>query len=203
MLTTLAMGVLFLLKFQKESTETEYALKLQALVDESKFDDTTEWKERRKKYFQALAILDQAQEARVDLDAVLELATSEIDVPEEYRPVLVAGLQRNLKIAEELGILTSENMERLEAGGRLKINGGGYKDEMVVLDNIVPHRFSPELEMSYANLLLKPESVLRRYPDTIAEGAMVVMTACRSAEIMTETSFKRTVVAARQRGVRL
>ena len=200
LLTTIAMGVLFFLKFQKESTETDYALQLQELIDESQFGETSLWKDRRARYFKALALLDEARGAKVDLERVLELATEELEVAEAYRPVLAAGLMRNLDLADEYGLLTAENMERLDTGGLVLIESGGFNGERVVLDNLVPHRYSPELEMRYANLLLKPESVVRRYPDQMGEGAMIVITACLSADLMTETSYRRALQAVQRSG---
>jgi hypothetical protein len=196
MLMTIMMGGLFVLKFHRESEQTEYALKLEALVDESKFDESMSWKLRRHNYFQALALMDEAQEKRVDLGKLLKQVTEAIEVPEAYRPVLAASLTRNYELALELKLLTGENMARLEAGGRLKIGAGGNVGEFVVLDNIVPYRYSPELEMRYANLLLKPESIARRYPDEMGEGAVLVMNACRSAQLMTEVSYVRAMRAA-------
>ena len=42
-------------------------------------------------------------------------------------------------------------MKRLDLGGSLQIEKGGFNGEQVVLSNLVPHRYSPELEMRYAN----------------------------------------------------
>ena len=49
-------------------------------------------------------------------------------------------------------------------------------------------------------MLLKPESVVKRYPDQIGAGAMLVMTACLSSDLMTETSYARAMTAAKRSG---
>ena len=82
----------------------------------------------------------------------------------------------------------------------MRIGAGGYVGESAVLDNVVPHRYSPELEMRFANLLIKPEVVWRSFPDKIGEEAMQIMSACRSASIMTETSYARALNAVRGGG---
>ena len=78
LLTTLAMGVLFFLKFQRESTEAKFAYELKGLVDESEFEATTSWKDRRVRYFKALALLAEARDAKVDLEKLLEMIYSYI-----------------------------------------------------------------------------------------------------------------------------
>ncbi len=101
----------------------------------------------------------------------------------------------NLDIADEFQILTSVNRDRLVAGNQMRIAAGGYTGELAILDNVVPHSFSPELEMRFANLLLKPESVWRRFPDQLGTEAMQGMSACLSASMMTETSYARALKA--------
>jgi hypothetical protein len=107
---------------------------------------------------------------------------------------------RNLEIADEFKLFTEENMRRLERGERPVIGFGGFNGERAVMDTTVPFRYSPELEMRFANLLLKPESVWRRHPDELGSGAMQVMSACRSANMMTETSYARALNAVRRSG---
>jgi hypothetical protein len=82
----------------------------------------------------------------------------------------------------------------------MKIGTGGYAGEYVVLDNTVPNRYSPELEMRFANLLLKPESVWRTFPDRMGEEALQIMSACRGASLMTETSYARALKALQSGG---
>ena len=193
LLMTIMMGTLFVLKFHRESKRTEFAMQLQKLVDESNYDASITWKIRRENYFHALVLLSQAEAAQVDLDELLEETLSKSEVDKAYLLVLVESLKKNLDLAEEYEILTAANMERLANGRRLVIGTGGYEGEEIVLDNVIPFRYSPELEMRYANLLLKPESVLRRYPDQIGEGALATMSACRQAELMSEASYERAV----------
>lgn len=200
LLMTLTVGSLFLLKFHRESKLTEYSLRLGELIDESKFDESTLWKERQLHFFDALVLLDEARMKRLDLDELLEKTTENLSLPAVYGPVLAMGLLNNLEIADQFQLLTIENRDRLAAGGRLRIGGGGYSGEFAVLDNVVPHRYSPELEMRFANLLIKPESVWRTFPDKIGDEAFQIMSACRSASIMTETSYARALKAVRGNG---
>ena len=200
LLVTVSLGSLFFLKYQKESKMTEYSLKLEALVDESKFDEGTLWKERQLRFFDALRVLQEARVERLDLGKLLEQATGNLNLPPVYAPVLASGLLRNLEIADEFQLLTDSNRDRLSRSQRMRIGAGGYAGESAVLDNVVPHRYSPELEMRFANLLIKPEVVWRSFPDKIGEEAMQIMSACRSASIMTETSYARALNAVRGGG---
>ena len=197
---TLTMGGLFVLKFQSESKRTEYAMQLSRLIDQTTFDGSMGWNARQQNYYDALAILAEAEEKKVDVEKLISLATEQIEVAPVYRAVLADCLMKNYKIAQEFQLLTAENFDRLKLGEGMKIGGGGYVGEMAVMSNLVPHTYSPELEMRFANLLIKPESVLRRYPDAVAEDAIILMSACRSAEMMTETSYARAMRAMQRSG---
>ncbi|MFT5105410.1 MAG: hypothetical protein ACI9UA_001029 [Pseudoalteromonas tetraodonis] len=197
MLVTLMMGGLFVLKFTGEATQTEYALKIKVLIDETSLEGAIDWDTRRRNFFEALDLMAQAKAEQIDLDKVLEKATAELDLPDAYKRVLHDSLLLNLNIAIEMELLTEENFAKLDAGELLMIGAGGFNGEDVVLGNTVPHSYSPELEMRFANLLLKPQRVARRYPNEMGEGAMAMMNACRSAEMMTETSYARAIQALR------
>ena len=200
-MTTLAMGVLFLLKFQRESTEEEYSLRLQGLINESSYDEHTVWEERQANYLKALAVLAEARDANVKLEALIDEVAETLKLPAPYRPALTHGLLTNLSLAEEYGLLTEENLRKIEHGEELRIKAGGYSGENLVVDQTVPYRYSPELEMRFANLLLKPESVVRRYPDQFGESALLVMTACRQSDLMSESSYARTLQVVRRTGI--
>ena len=200
LLITITLGSLFALKFQRESRLAEYSQRLEELIDESTFDAGTLWKERQQRYFDALLLLSEARAAQLDLDKLLEQAVGNLDVPTVYRPVLAMTLLNNLEIADEFQLLTAANRERIASGQHPLIGAGGYSGEYAVFDNTVPNSYSPELEMRYANLLLKPESVWRRFPDKIGDEALQIMSACRSASLMTETSYARALKAVQQGG---
>lgn len=200
LLMTLTLGSLFFLKFHRDSKLAEYSHRLEELIDESTFDAGTLWNERQRRYFDALLLLDEAREERLDLDKLLEHTVGNLNLPAVYRPVLAMTLLNNLEIADEFQLLTEANRDRIASGQHPKIGAGGYSGEYAVLDNTVPNSYSPELEMRYANLLLKPESVWRRFPDKIGDEALRIMSACRSASLMTETSYARALKAVQQGG---
>jgi len=197
------MGALFLLKFQQESTETEYALLLKGLVDEGAYSSGTDWEIRKKNYLQALVLLDKAEKDKIEIESLIEGVAEDLGLPKTYQPALQVSLMRNLDIAQQYGLLTAENIANIESGDDLRISRGGYEGELAFVDNTVPHRYSPEIEMRFANLLIKPESIVRRYPDRISEGAVLVMNACRDAEWVSESSYDRTLSIVRRTGVGL
>src|SRR5688572_31998071 len=63
----------------------------------------------------------------------------------EPRASLVqTGLARNLKIADELGLLTADNRQKLKRGHAAIVTRGPYTAETVEIDHIVPFSLAPE-----------------------------------------------------------
>ena len=77
------------------------------------------------------------------------------------------SLLHNLKIADGLGLLTSENRARLKRGNAAIITRGPYSGEPVEIDHIVPISAAPELGNELANLEMLPKSENRRKSDRI------------------------------------
>jgi hypothetical protein len=87
----------------------------------------------------------------------------------EPRAALVNNqLVRNLKIADELGLLTADNRERLKHGNAAIITRGPYTGETVEIDHIVPFSLAPEVGNELANLEMLPKTLNRKNPTVLA-----------------------------------
>lgn len=73
-----------------------------------------------------------------------------------------ASLLRNLDIAEKLGCLTPENLEKLRRGGAPMVTRGPYSGQPADVDHIVPVSLAPELDKELANLELMPSKLNRQ-----------------------------------------
>jgi len=78
-----------------------------------------------------------------------------------------AAMVRNQMIAERLGCLDAEGMERLRRGASPIVRRGPYAGERLTVDHIIPRAVSPALDRVLANLELMPHSL------NIRKGAKV------------------------------
>jgi hypothetical protein len=70
-----------------------------------------------------------------------------------------SAMVRNLTIAERLGCLDAEGMEKLRRGSSPTVRFGPYSGEKLTVDHIIPRAVSPSLDLVLANLELMPHSL--------------------------------------------
>ena len=70
-----------------------------------------------------------------------------------------AAMARNRTIAERLGCLDAEGMEKLRRGSAPTVKFGPYSGEKLTVDHIIPRAVSPSLDLVLANLELMPHSL--------------------------------------------
>jgi hypothetical protein len=73
-----------------------------------------------------------------------------------------AAMARNRTIAERLGCLDAEGMEKLRRGSAPTVKFGPYTGEKLTVDHIIPRAISPSLDLVLANLELMPHSLNMR-----------------------------------------
>ena len=105
--------------------------------------------------------LDMAQHGWMTPTTVIDMAQT-VNGTREPRATLVKdSLVRNLKIAGELGLLTTENLERLRHGKAATATRGPYTGESVEIDHIVPLSLAREVGNELANLEMLPKPLNR------------------------------------------
>ena len=70
-----------------------------------------------------------------------------------------AAMARNRTIADRLGCLDAEGMEKLRRGSAPTVTFGPYTGEKLTVDHIIPRAVSPSLDLVLANLELMPHSL--------------------------------------------
>jgi 5-methylcytosine-specific restriction endonuclease McrA len=80
-----------------------------------------------------------------------------------------AAMARNRTIAERLGCLDAEGMEKLRRGNAPTIRFGPYTGEKLTVDHIIPRAVSPSLDLVLANLELMPSSINLRKGSKIGQ----------------------------------
>jgi hypothetical protein len=69
------------------------------------------------------------------------------------------AMVRNRIIAERLGCLDDEGMERMRRGASPTVKRGPYAGDKLHVDHIIPRTVSPKLDLVLANLELMPATV--------------------------------------------
>jgi hypothetical protein len=69
------------------------------------------------------------------------------------------AMVRNRIIAERLGCLDTEGMERMRRGASPTVQRGPYAGDKLHVDHIIPRSVSPKLDLVLANLELMPATV--------------------------------------------
>lgn len=101
------------------------------------------------------------------------------------------SLLRNLKIADELGLLTEENLDRLRRGQTAVVTKGPYVKENVEIDHIVPISLAPELGNELANLEMLPAGLNRRKSNRVGERQLATARRFNSVGLLSRESLAR------------
>lgn len=129
--------------------------------------------------------LDTARQRGASAETTVNWAQT-INGTDEPRASLVKNqLVRNLKIAEELGLLTADNRDRLKRGNAAIVTRGPYSGETVEIDHIVPFSLAPEVSNELANLEMLPKSLNRQKSNRVGERQLA------HAEILFEAGLLR------------
>ena len=101
------------------------------------------------------------------------------------------GLLENLKIAKELGLLTSEGMAELKRGKSATITKGQYSGQKAEADCVIPVALCPELQNQVMNLELIPASLKRAKSDKVTERAKVFAKELYDAKLLSDEGWRK------------
>jgi len=108
-----------------------------------------------------------------------------------YAGFLSWGLLENLKIAKELGLLTSEGMAELRQGKSATITKGQYAGQEAEADDVIPTALCPELQNQVMNLELIPASLIRAKNDKVTDRAKVFAKELYEAKLLSEEGWQK------------
>jgi hypothetical protein len=109
------------------------------------------------------------------------------------------SLARNFKIAEQLGLFSGENLDRLRRGSAGQVTKGPYRGESVEIDHIVPFSLAPEAGNELANLEMLPKSLNRQKSDRVNERQVAHARALHEAGLLDAESLERVTSRAARR----
>jgi hypothetical protein len=107
---------------------------------------------------------------------------------------LTAGaMVRNRTIAERLGCLDAEGMERMRRGASPIVRRGPYAGEKLTVDHIIPRAVTPSLDLVLANLELMPHSLNLRKGAKIGQRQIDLARKLHAAGLLSAMDLERVV----------
>jgi hypothetical protein len=110
-----------------------------------------------------------------------------------------AAMVRNRTIAERLGCLDAEGMEKLRRGSSPTVKFGPYTGEKLTVDHIIPRAVSPSLDLVLANLELMPHSLNLRKGSKVGQRQIDMANKLLEAGLLSENEHA-TVISRRTPG---
>jgi hypothetical protein len=104
-----------------------------------------------------------------------------------------AAMVRNRTIAERLGCLDAEGMERMRRGASPIVRRGPYAGEKLTVDHIIPRAVTPSLDFVLANLELMPNTLNLRKGAKIGQRQIDLANKLRAAGLLSEMDHARVV----------
>lgn len=135
--------------------------------------------------------LETSRQKGLDAGTAIDFAQTLNGVAGEPAELRRETLLRNLTIAERLGLLTPDNLDRLRRGNAPTVTLGPYAGEPTEVDHIVPVSLAPEIGNELANLELLPQTVNRRKSNRVGERQLSLAEQLHGAGLLGAESWKR------------
>jgi hypothetical protein len=103
------------------------------------------------------------------------------------------AMVRNRIIAERLGCLDAEGMERMRRGASPIVMRGPYAGEKLTVDHIIPRAVTPSLDVVLANLELMPASLNLRKGAKIGQRQIDLANKLHAAGLLSDMDRQRVV----------
>jgi hypothetical protein len=106
-----------------------------------------------------------------------------------YAEFIEQGLLRNLKIAQELGLINELGMEEMRRGKSAKITLGPYAGQEATVDHVIPLSVCLELDNQVLNLELLPASLNSSKRDKVTERAIAFAKELNNAGLLSNDAL--------------
>lgn len=113
--------------------------------------------------------LEHGRERHLPYETTLNWAQFLNRTPEQRALLVKETSLRNMRIATELGLLTSTNLQSLKRGNAAVVTKGPYSGDKVEIDHIVPVSLAPELGNELANLEMMPARLNRAKSNKVGQ----------------------------------
>lgn len=144
----------------------DYVSALTSLTDPAKLA-TLGKREANPRLKKAVYWLIEARSRGLEVAALIDQIQTVNRIPPGHAALIKTNLLRNVKIADELGFTTPENMDLLRRGNAPYVTRGPYVGEKADVDHIIPVAIAPEIGNDMANLELMPHSLNEMKSDKV------------------------------------
>jgi hypothetical protein len=134
--------------------------------------------------------LDAARHRGLSAETTVDWAQTISGTTEPRASLVKNQLVLNLKIADELGLLTADNRDRLKRGNAAIVTRGPYSGEPVEIDHIVPFSLAPEAGNELANLEMLPKTLNRQKSDRVNERQVAYAEKLFEAGLLSKSSVE-------------
>jgi hypothetical protein len=107
-----------------------------------------------------------------------------------YGNAIIGSLFENYRLANQMGLFTSEGMNELRQGKSATITKGQYAGQEAEADHVIPRSVCPELQNQVMNLELLPASLNRAKSDKVTERAKVFAKELYDAKLLSEAGWQ-------------
>lgn len=137
--------------------------------------------------------LEIARREGEDPEVLAERVMATYGWSDERGKLTAATITRNRVIAERLGCLTDEGMEKLRRGRAPVVQWGPYKDDVLAVDHIIPRSIVPELDASLVNLELMPQRMNLKKSNSIGERQLDLAKKLYEVGLISKEGFQAVV----------
>lgn len=117
-----------------------------------------------------------------------------------HATLVKTNLLRNLKIGDELGFFTAENLERLRRGMAPRVMAGTYTGDEGEVDHIIPFAIAPEIGNDLANLELMPGILNRKKSAKVGQRQKALANDLHTAGVISDQVLNRILAVASASG---
>lgn len=151
---------------------------------------------------QAVAWLHEGRQQDLEVDLVIEDALRRAAISGRAGELTKAALLRNLKVAQELGVLDSAGLADMKMGRPTTIRRGPYQGDDLAVDHIIPVAVAPELGPLIANLELLPARMNAAKRGKVGERQVDLARKFRAAGLLSEQGLQAVLKAAHVPGIK-
>jgi len=185
--TVVLLAALVWVRLQSDPVVTAVA----SLTDPEKLATLQSERAANPRVLKCIYWLHQAKQDGRKPEEIISKAQQRTRHREAHARLVKEALLRNLDIAEKLGCVTEENLERMKRGRSPTIGRGPYAGEQAEVDHIVPVARAPELDKEMANLELMPATLNRRKGARIGARQLDYINRFVVAELITKEIASR------------
>jgi len=156
--TALLIGGLYAVRSDRVGGMNRFADRLAVILDEPMINGWTKEKERCIRLHQATLLLHEAEEQRFDVTELIELSLGKFELAEGYSIAAQHSLKRNLAEAQDMGLFTDENRERILSGQTPLVAYGIFTGDRAEFRPVLDRHAAPGLDDNFLNMRYTVES---------------------------------------------